>query len=381
LIFVKIIFESVIVLIFTLIKSMFIMNINKPNHLVMEAKNLIRFFFLLSFGAVLIFTSCVKEGPMGLPGVDGVNGVNGKDGTDGKDGTASCVACHNKTTKALAVSQFTASAHGTMPNKQTRGGCIACHSAEGFIESLTNVSTKTFTDLTTASPLNCESCHTTHKTFDFAADGPDYALRTTAPVPLFMDKTVVLDMGTSSLCVNCHQPRSVQPVANAEGNFVVANNRFGPHYGSQAVVLHGTWGYLHAQGSTAIPGAGTHPHRKNASCTSCHMHDGTASGGHSWKVGPESCKSCHPTINTKEAITASKSEFYTLFNQLGDKLLAVGALRTTADGGLEPNPGTYPIAVAGALFNYRMLYGDHSGGTHNPAYSKALLRNSIEALN
>ena len=357
------------------------MNINKPNQLVMEAKNLIRFFFLLSFGAFMIFTSCVKEGPMGLPGVDGVDGVNGKDGKDGKDGTASCLACHNKTTKTLVSTQFAGSAHGTMPSKQTGANCVACHSAEGFIESLTNVTTKTFTALTSASPLNCESCHTSHKTFDFANDGPDYALRTTAPVKLFMDQTVTLDLGTSNLCVNCHQPRSTKPAANTEGNFVVANNRFGPHYGTQAVVLDGRWGYHH-DGSTAIPGVGSHAHRKNASCTSCHMHDGSSTtGGHSWKVNPASCTSCHPSINSKEAITASKTEFYTLFNQLGEKLLQAGTLRTTTAGGLEPNPGTYPIAVAGALFNYRMLYGDHSGGIHNPAYAKALLRNSIEALN
>ncbi len=357
------------------------MNIIKPNQLVMETKNFVRFFILILFAGMMILASCVKEGPMGLSGTDGKDGVNGRDGKDGLDGTASCVACHNKTTRALAEAQFAVSAHGTMPNKQTGANCVACHSSEGFIESLTNTSTKTFTALTSASALKCVSCHTSHSTFDFKKDGQDYALRTTAPVKLFMDQTVTLNLGHSNICVNCHQPRSTKPAANAEGNFVVANFRFGPHYGTQAVMLEGLWGYHHAQGSTAIPGVGSHAHRKNATCTSCHMHDGTGTtGGHSWKVGPEACKSCHSNITTKEAITASKSEFYALFNQLGVKLLEKGALRTNAAGGLEPNPGTYPIAVAGALFNYRMLYSDHSGGIHNPAYAKALLRNSIEAL-
>jgi hypothetical protein len=357
------------------------MNINKPNRLVMEAKNFIRIFFLLSFSAVLMLASCVKEGPMGLAGADGVDGISGKDGKDGTDGTASCVTCHNKTTKALAESQLSVSAHGTMPNRQTRDGCVACHSAEGFIESLTNVSTKTFTALTSASALSCETCHTSHQTFDFKNDGQDYALRTTAPVPLFMDSSIKFDLGTSNLCVNCHQPRSTKPAANEDGNFVVANFRFGPHYGTQAVVLQGVWGYHHPMGSTAIPGVGTHAHAQNASCTSCHMHDGSPTGGHSWKIGPQSCNSCHSNITTREAITASKASFYALFNELGAKLVEKGALRTNASGGLEPNPGTYPIDVAGALFNYRMLYGDHSGGIHNPAYAKALLMNSIEALN
>jgi hypothetical protein len=358
------------------------MNINKPNRLVMEAKNFIRIFFLLSFSAVLMLASCVKEGPMGLPGIDGVDGADGTHGQDGSDGTASCVSCHNKTKQATITTQLAGSSHGTMPARQTGANCVACHSAEGFIESLTNVSTKSFTALTNPSAMNCEACHTSHKTFDFANDGPDYALRTTAKVPLFMNASVVLDFGTSNLCVNCHQPRSLAPMGSAD--VVVANNRFGPHYGNQSVVLEGLWGYHHPQGTTPIPAAGSHAHRKNASCTSCHMKNSSnvAVGGHTWEIGPDACKSCHSTITTKEAITASKAEYYALFNELGAKLLAIGALRTTATGGLEPNhPKTWPVNVAGSLFNYRMLYGDHSGGIHNPAYAKALLKNSIEALN
>ena len=350
------------------------MNINKPNHLVMEAKNLIRFFFLLSFSAVIVFSSCVKEGPMGLPGIDGVSGVDGSDGKDGTDGTASCVACHNKTKKATIASQVGSSAHGTMPNMRLGATCVACHTSEGFLVSLTNVTTKTFTALTAGTGLNCESCHTTHQTFDFKNDGPDYALRTTAAVPMFMDGTITLDMGTSNLCINCHQPRQKAPVA-VDGNFVVGNN-YGPHYGTQSVMLEGLWGYHFPQGTTAMPAAGSHAHRKNTSCTSCHMHDSNdmANGGHAWKVGPEACSSCH--TNTAP-LTAFKTEYNTLFAELGAKLQAKGALSAT----LAPVPGTYTIAVAGALFNYRFLYGDHSYGAHNPPYARALLKNSIEALN
>ncbi len=364
------------------------MNINKPNRLVMEAKNFIRIFFLLSFSAVLMLASCVKEGPMGLPGIDGVDGTDGTNGQDGSDGTASCVSCHNKTKQATITTQLGNSGHGkgsTVAAAGARAGCAACHSGEGFIASfsISEVTSKSLpADLTKASAMNCETCHTVHNTFDFANDGPDYALRSTKKVQMFTNPSIVLDMGTSNLCINCHQPRSVAPSGTAD--VVVANNRFGPHYGNQSVVLEGLWGYHHPQGTTPIPAAGSHSHRKNASCTSCHMKSSTnvAVGGHTWEIGPDACKSCHSTINTKEAITASKAEYYALFNELGAKLLAIGALRTTVTGGLEPNhPKTWPVNVAGSLFNYRMLYGDHSGGIHNPAYAKALLKNSIEALN
>jgi len=42
--------------------------------------------------------------------------------------------------------------------------------------------------------------------------------------------------------------------------------------------------------------------------------------------------------------------------------------------------GTYSSDVAGARFNYQMCLEDRSNGVHNPKYVKALLQNSIEAL-
>ena len=60
----------------------------------MKLKNVIQ---LLLLATVIMFSapSCVKEGPIGLPGTNGTNGTNGADGTDG---TVSCLACHSGTT-------------------------------------------------------------------------------------------------------------------------------------------------------------------------------------------------------------------------------------------------------------------------------------------
>lgn len=363
--------------------------INKPNPSIMGTKNLFRAIVLFLFAGALMMTSCVKEGPMGLPGLDGKDGVDGTNGQNGVDGTASCIACHNQTNKTLIASQFGNSVHGEGPNVAyagARSGCATCHSGNGFVAAKTLGVRDLPANLDKGEAFTCATCHTSHQTFDFANDGPDYALRLTDPLKPYMDKTgsVEIDMGSSNICIDCHQPREHAPVANAEGNFTIPNNRFGPHYSTQSVVVEGIWGYTFAQASTAIPGAGSHPHRTAASCNSCHMHDSTNGtvGGHTWNVGPAACSSCHSGITTAEAIQAAKAEYYELFNELGDKLVEKGAMRVTATGSLEPNPNaTVPIDVAGALFNYRLLYGDHSGGIHNPAYAKALLKNSIEALN
>ena len=52
----------------------------------------------------------------------------------------------------------------------------------------------------------------------------------------------------------------------------------------------------------------------------------------------------------------------------------------------HPNTGsfgqgaTYTILEAQAAWNYLFIMEDNSGGVHNPTYAKALVRNSVEAL-
>ncbi len=49
-----------------------------------------------------------------------------------------------------------------------------------------------------------------------------------------------------------------------------------------------------------------------------------------------------------------------------------------ADGGLVP--GNYPVKIARAYYNFAMIEEERSHGVHNPDYVKALLKNTIEAL-
>ncbi|MGB5463732.1 MAG: hypothetical protein WBM92_10240, partial [Aureibaculum sp.] len=44
------------------------------------------------------------------------------------------------------------------------------------------------------------------------------------------------------------------------------------------------------------------------------------------------------------------------------------------------NPLVVPVKEAQAIWNYKTLFEDKSNGIHNPVYSMALLKNSIEAL-
>jgi len=57
-------------------------------------------------------------------------------------------------------------------------------------------------------------------------------------------------------------------------------------------------------------------------------------------------------------------------------LITAGSLTDTD----EAVPGIYSPQVAQATWNYITLIEDRSQGVHNPNYTKALLKNSIEAL-
>jgi len=266
----------------------------------------------------------------------------------------------------------------TLPTSSyaNRSNCIQCHTSQGYID---NIAGKTLsTTGTVANPtypgkqtISCTTCHDKHSTFDFANDGYDFALRQALrPVTLIADATKAINMGSSNTCVNCHQPRGVVPTTAT----IALNNRFGPHHGPQSTLLEGLQGAL-IVGSTPYPVPGVAGHRTGASCTSCHMGEPSSAtahdGLHSWHVTNKACLSCHSTVPT--AVTGYAADMATLQSLLVDK----GIWNTTTDAF---NTITVPKIQGEAAWNFILLKEDRSNGIHNPAYAKALLKNSIEAV-
>lgn len=355
----------------------------------MKLREIIRLLFIVSL-VLFIIPSCVKEGPPGLDGADGTDGVNG---TDGADGDVTCIVCHNQTNKDAVKSQFATSVHAMSVVQYTgqytyeyagagdaRRECAICHTHEGFVEwqFTGNPIVENENGITYPHALNCETCHSGHVSFDFENDGQDYALRASGPVTLLMfdDPNRQIDFGTSSnLCVNCHQPRTAGPVADEDGNFNITSSHWGPHHGPQSTILEGIGGYEVA-GSVDYPGTKSHPHRNQAGCTTCHMHDFSAGeGGHTFSPSLASCTQCHGEQDNFD-VEGVQTEVEELIHELQVKLNEAGAVDD--DGNLVA--GTYPITVAGAAYNYAMMEDDRSMGVHNPDYIIALLKNSIGSL-
>ena len=358
-------------------------------------KNSKLFSLILILAAALFSVQCTTDPIPGPPGEDGIDGV---DGVDGISGTAECAACHNIATSEEVHASYLFSGHfnenmdhdvdgdginDPLSQYGNRGfgglPCTACHTSDGYIDWTTsgNPLGGGWPVYDGTQTISCESCHGTHKTFDFENDGFDFALRAIAPVKLEADMAYTIDYGadnaSSHTCAKCHQPREIFEDALLDNGNVAVGGRFGPHYGAQSTLLEGIQG-AEIAGSVPYDAPTSAAHRSGSSCTNCHMGESNDLniGKHSWNWTETSCTACHSSGVPTE-VAGFDEDFATLEGLLIDQGLI------TPEG--SPVPGEYPVSQASAIWNYRMIYYDHSHGVHNPNYAKALVQNSIEALN
>jgi len=351
----------------------------------MKLRNLSR-LLLFAFVIMCVAPSCVKEGPMGAAGADGINGTDGTNGADGADGTVSCLACHAGTAMDQKKSQFTMSEHSVgaiaVDYAGGRSGCAQCHSSQGFIA----YATLGIKDQAVANPgaWECNTCHGLHSTFK----GTDYALRLgAAPVTSNISSTYKFDFkNNSNLCVNCHQARTAEPNTATPGTtFKITSTHYGPHHGPQGNVVAGV-GFAQIAGSVAYPAPGTGKHFAPA-CTGCHMatfDTAKKQGGHSLVPSLAACNTCHGATDTNYNHGGTQTLVEEKLVELRDKLMALGVIEyVDVDGVMtyEPKVGTYPMLYAQAYYNWIGIEEDRSLGAHNPTYVKALLLNTLEALN
>ncbi|MFC1873998.1 hypothetical protein ACFLYX_01715 [Chloroflexota bacterium] len=290
-----------------------------------------------------------------------------------------CADCHNDTdvVKAIQV-QWGNSLHGAGYTFERNGtACAACHTAQGFKTLAKDGSQSLEAAVDNPAPINCRTCHTIHST----NTGSDWALRVSAPVKIVLTGDTI-DLGKANLCATCHQPREATglPVVGG-GDVEITSTRFGPHHGPQSTMLAGLAGYGNYSGSKVHMAV-------TDGCVGCHMASayGKQSGGHTMGMAYEyheaevqntaGCQGCHGEIEDFD-IDGAMTEIEELGEEL--RVLLEGAGMITSSGSAVV--GTYSSAQAGALWNYRMvILEDRSGGVHNPAFAKFLLKTGIDAL-
>lgn len=266
----------------------------------------------------------------------------------------------------------------TLSEYANRTYCAECHTNEGYIEFQETGLVSAVAIEPTA--ISCTTCHGNHNIADIF--GTDYALRNFDPVPLRkVNEDYVIDYGDkSNSCITCHQPRTIPRLdadeAGVEDGLIEVPNRYGPHYGAQSIMLEGIYG-AEIAGDITYPEAVSSTHRNGASCVSCHMGDPNSAGedgSHTMSRTFTVCATCHTDAealmaNLQTEVTGLMEELEVLFEAKG--ILVDGSLVYDVE---------YPAEVADAYWNYRFVYYDHSKGVHNPAYTRALLNNSIKAL-
>lgn len=340
-----------------------------------------RLFLLLTMVPLFILGGCAgddgKDGATGPQGPAGEDGTNGTDGTDGVDGEVRCLECHNTTAMTEVQLQYARSQHAFGEYVLYAGGrssCARCHSGGGFVEYA--MTGEVDGNINVPVALNCKHCHNVHSTFQYA----DFALRTTAPVPFIADETELYDFGdNSNLCANCHQSRRAEPALDIPGEtYEITSTHYGPHHGAQANVLMG-FGWAEIPGSASYDVTNVHK-TAGASCVTCHMGDySNGTGGHTWLPNVAACNDCHSTSDFNYGNV--QNDVQDMLDELRDLLVAAGVVEyVEADAAYEPVVGTYPMVQAQAFFNWVGLSEDRSKGVHNPKYVKALLSNSIDAM-
>jgi len=326
----------------------------------------------VSILALFFLAACAgAPGPAGPAGPAGPVGPAGPAGAAPKASELSCTQCHNDTTLIDGpATSYATSVHATgdaFGIAGSRSTCTGCHTGVGFSDRIAAGVTnpdKFTTVYANPTRIDCRTCHQIHTTYT----KDDFALETTAAVPLYALQGVSYDGGKGNLCANCHQGRTAIPAAAADGTIKVDSTHWGAHHGPESDMLLGVGG------SPDVAGAPS-PHYLTVkdTCVACHM--GGDAANHTFTPNVANCQTCHAgasNFDMKGAVTA-----------LDAKVAALKAALTKAgllDKTGAPVVGNFPAAKAGALWNYLLVTEDKSHGVHNMPYANALMDASLAAL-
>jgi hypothetical protein len=294
-------------------------------------------------------------------------------------GQAACGDCHDDTSLITGKQATWAESNHGMNTSFARGtgaGCAGCHSGGEFqrvVEAGLNVHEASADPDPTRQ--DCRTCHQIHET----GTGADWALETTAAVPLSFVPDVTYDGGRGNLCANCHQPRRTFPEPNEAGIVTGISEHWGPHHGPQAATLLGVAGAGVAE-EDSVPMA---HYNVPDTCVTCHTPDVRS---HLFAADMEACATpgCHG--NAQALMDELQSEVITRLDVIAGELLSLGLIEVTTEPGVSPIDGhpsvtQAPVDQAVALYNWLyIVHEDKSFGVHNGAYTRAMLDAAEAAL-
>lgn len=318
-----------------------------------------------------------------------LSACEGDRGPAGPAGTTECMTCHsddfNMANFLLPIqTQYAVSQHANGETfVRTGSSCTRCHTNEGYQNY---IATGEGGEVANSSQIGCFTCHAPHSNRDFT-------LRQMGAVALMEGGT--FDRGNANTCANCHQAREASPPIADDTE---ASGRWGTHHGPQANVLLGMGAYEFDGAYATGPSHATIPN----ACVNCHMADppeGGVAGGHSWwmtyefhgaeELNSHGCVACHDTWDDEIALeevddfkAAFLADLQTLMVAMGPNGQGWFTSEDLADaGGSILKKQIYSADQLGAVWNFRMLAEDRSGGVHNTVFARAVLDATLDYVN
>jgi len=324
----------------------------------------------------------------------------------------SCSFCHNGNLNNQTIrQQWATSGHANTeaaPAKITDfkvySPCARCHTTTGFIAySSANMITQwgLATDKT-KEVITCVACH---------SDVANGIVRTVTPnKPYESDQTFTnAAVSKSNVCMDCHGGRDSGSFIQSQVGTTDFTNyafQYKSHYMTSGGVIQGTVGFnfpgrtyqpfsenSHSKIGMGFMGTGT-----SGPCAGCHM---SSPNKHTFKAissanGPvvkfytAVCTNCHNTSLTPASLDAKRVAFNDALEVLRIQLADKGytwdpTVKTFYKGATNIVATNWGVGQAGAnvfgaAYNYKLFFTEPNSYTHNPAYAKALITDSIDAV-
>ena len=169
-----------------------------------------------------------------------------------------CAICHDSGSHHYRPREWRYSGHSSTPARSS-GSCAACHTAQGFAQSMAG---EAVTTPSSPEPQTCAACHDPHDVTN------THQLRKIGDVT-FPNGEIAASPGVASVCYECHKGR--RDTTDAAQMF--ADLR-APHHNVQAAIFEG----FNAFEINGPYSNSPHSAYVTTKCVYCHMADGPAHG-------------------------------------------------------------------------------------------------------
>jgi hypothetical protein len=317
-----------------------------------------------------------------------------------------CIQCHDFLQQDRHA-QWVRSGHADtslpqiFPDGIDNPRCSTCHTTRSFIAAADG----TEIIVGDTEQLSCQTCHDPHS----AAGGNFYQVRYYGSIRL-PDGTNMLDMGSSALCIHCHNVGEGPEWVHQEPDPWRT-----PPQAAAAEMLAGVGGYTYGETLDNSPHANTT--RWSGGCVNCHMVSSTGEGTgdflsssmnepvgeHTFQVrfdngtpddpsddyeNLRACSGCHgevPRINGPAAadydgdgqVKGVQDEVQGLLDLVRGELLAAGV--EWSDDAPYWGPAD-TVELRAAVYNWSYVNNDGSRGIHNTARAVELLQLTCRQL-